>query len=727
MSTAHGCPPERGGKAEILAPAGGMPQLVAAVRSGAGAVYLGNHSLNARRGAENFSEQELSEASCICKEAGVKIYLALNTLVLPNEYGAALSSAELACKLSLDGIIVQDLGLAALIRRCAPEMPLHASTQMTAHSPSALKLLSELGFSRAVLARELSREEIAEIVTSSPIETEVFVHGALCMSVSGQCYFSSVLGGRSGNRGMCAQPCRLPFTCGGAQNVLSLRDMSYISHIRELCEVGVTSLKIEGRLKRPEYVAAAVTACRLARDSGNVPDTLRADLESVFSRSGFTDGYYTARRGAKMFGVRTKSDSENSSAAVKRLHELYKNQLPVVPVSMVFRAFSGEEISLSASDCEENTASVIGQQAEKAINKPLSHDYALSCLSKTGGTVYRLSELKLNSDGICAVSGKELNSLRREALDALSLKRKERTPIPFCSTAEYSGNAAHSASPPLEEEKRRQLVFADSRQLPDCLEDYSGAIYSVSLPVETDSEVLAAVGRRLSAADIKLFTEAPRAFFGQEERLLLLMKKAADAGITDITVHNIGQIALAQKAGLSPHGGFGLNVISRHALAAAEDMGLHSCEMSFEMTLAQMREINSPSSEMTIPSAVIVYGHLPLMLTRNCPAAQNGHCGRSNPSRGGENPAFDRGLCEITDRLGNKLPVRCAFGCSEVFNPIPVSIVDKTDKIRNINRFVARFYVENYVETGKILSDMICGKTDSFKGATRGLYFKGVQ
>ena len=286
-------------KIELLAPAGNLESLLAAVHSGADAVYFGYGELNARRNAKNFDEQSLAEASRICKERGVKMHMTVNTMVYDREYEAVLRTLEIACKYGIDALIVQDLGVAALVRRAAPEMPLHASTQLTVHNVSGAWQAKELGFSRVVLAREMSRSEIAAITCTVPIETEVFVHGALCMCVSGQCYMSSVIGERSGNRGLCAQPCRLPFASGRKGDsgyALSLKDLSLARRVRELSELGVDSFKIEGRMKRPEYVAAAVSQFKQALRGEQADLDLMA---AVFSRSGFTQGYFDGKLGRR--------------------------------------------------------------------------------------------------------------------------------------------------------------------------------------------------------------------------------------------------------------------------------------------------------------------------------------------------------------------------------------------------------------------------------------------
>ena len=290
---------------EILAPAGNEEQLRASVFAGADAVYLGASGFNARRRAGNFGDDALREAIAFCHERGVRVYVTVNILISDGELEELISLARLLNDAGADGVILQDLAAAAVFRRCCPQMRLHASTQMTIHNAAGMRALRELGFSRAVPARELELCELSALSGAAGLEVESFVHGALCMSVSGCCYISSMLGGRSGNRGLCAQACRLNFKARGREYALSLKDMSYIDRIGELSDAGVCSLKIEGRMKRPEYAAAAVNACVQAR--AGEPYDLR-NLQDVFSRSGFTDGYLDGRRDLSMFGYRRYED-----------------------------------------------------------------------------------------------------------------------------------------------------------------------------------------------------------------------------------------------------------------------------------------------------------------------------------------------------------------------------------------------------------------------------------
>ena len=310
---------------EILAPAGNEQSLIAAVRSGADAVYLGTGAFNARRNADNFKDNSLAEAVNYCHGRGVKVYVTLNTLIRDEELPAFLTAAREVAEAGPDGVIVQDLAVAQVLKTICPDLPLVGSTQMSVHNAAGVKALEDMGFSRVVLARELTLEEIRAIRRETRAELEVFVHGALCMSVSGMCYYSAMMGERSGNRGLCAQPCRLNASCNGRPYALSLKDMSFITRVRDLEAAGVCSVKIEGRMKRPEYVAAAVTAVRTALE-GKEPDM--ATLQAVFSRSGFTDGYLTGKRSVRMFGVRTAEDAAASKTVFGKLADLYRRECP---------------------------------------------------------------------------------------------------------------------------------------------------------------------------------------------------------------------------------------------------------------------------------------------------------------------------------------------------------------------------------------------------------------
>ena len=399
---------------EILAPVGGEEQLLAAVRCGANAVYFGMQDFNARRNAGNFSDEKLYEAIKYCHEREVKVYITLNTLIKESELSAMKKAVELAVSCNADSLIVQDMSVASY---ALGKIPLAASTQMAVHNVRGAMLARDFGFSRVVLARELSLDEIRKINDAVDIETEVFVHGAHCMSVSGNCYVSAMIGGRSGNRGLCAQTCRLNWECDGKDHCLSLKDLSYMTHIRELVDAGVNSFKIEGRMKRPEYVAASVTALKDAIE-GRTPDM--QTLRYVFSRSGFTDGYLTCRRDSSMFGYRTKEDVVAAEGVLKDLAKLYEKETYSRPVNFRIVIKKGENARLTA-DSQGRHSEVTGPVPEDAIKMAIDEEYVRRSLSKTGGTVYVLEKLECEIDDGLMLPASALNRMRREALDALQI------------------------------------------------------------------------------------------------------------------------------------------------------------------------------------------------------------------------------------------------------------------------------------------------------------------
>lgn len=405
---------------EILAPCGGVESLTAAVNSGANAVYLGETAFSARRNAENFTPEQLREAVRLCHLSGVKVHVALNTLVFDTELAKLEKTVEMIADCGVDAVIVQDFGVAKTIKKIA-DIPLHASTQMTVTSVSGAEMAKEAGFSRVVLAREMSLKEIERVVKSVDIETEIFVHGAICVCLSGQCYMSAMLGGRSGNRGLCAQPCRLNFTCDKRENVLSLKDLSLIPHLREIEKIGVASVKIEGRMKRPEYVAAAVTACRKAL-AGETPDM--ENLRAVFSRSGFTDSYYNGTF-EKMQGVRTKEDVTAAPKAINELKQLYKDVYKRYSVDISAEIHGGQPSECTA-ECDGVSVTVTGGVPQQAINKPSTAEDIAARLSKLGGTVFEPGKVSCNIDSGLILSASAVNSLRRDVIDKLSEKIIER-------------------------------------------------------------------------------------------------------------------------------------------------------------------------------------------------------------------------------------------------------------------------------------------------------------
>ena len=379
---------------ELLAPAGSMEALRAAVQNGANAVYLGCGQFNARQGAQNFTPQTLTEAVKYCHVRGVAVFLTVNTLVSDHEFQEVSGLIRHAAVSGVDAFIVQDLGIIGLCRQIAPDIPIHGSTQMTVHSLPGVLLCAAWGLKRVVLSRELSREEIRYITANSPIEIEVFGHGALCMGYSGQCYLSAAIGGRSGNRGRCAQPCRQSYGYGRWQDryPLSLKDNCLIQRVKELQEMGVASLKLEGRMKRPEYVAAITGVYRAALDGKAVDRQMLHVLHTAFNRQGFTDGYYAGSIGPHMFGVR--EDAHTDPAFSKQMRQTYElAEKPLVPIT--FRAvLTTGRSTLTVTDNAGRQCTLEGPVPEPARVSELTEDALVSRLQKTGGTPYLCTDVQ---------------------------------------------------------------------------------------------------------------------------------------------------------------------------------------------------------------------------------------------------------------------------------------------------------------------------------------------
>ncbi|MCH4238700.1 MAG: U32 family peptidase [Oscillospiraceae bacterium] len=683
-------------KTEVLSPAGGPESLTAAVRAGADAVYLGADTFSARAGARNFSQQELADAVRYCHERGVRVHLAVNTLLRDEELPAVLELVQYACSLPVDAVLVQDTGLLYLLRRCCPQLVLHVSTQMSIHAPAGVRACQQAGFTRAVLAREMSLKEIAEVHQDTPdIELESFVHGALCMSVSGQCWFSAMLGGRSGNRGQCAQTCRLPFLAeGGTGHDLSLKDLSMIPRIGELQDAGVRSFKIEGRMKRPEYVAAATRACRMCADGEVVPEQLLQDLKNVFSRSGFTTGYPDGKLGREMFGTRTKEDVESAADACSRLKELYRRELSRVPVTLELTVRAGKPVQLTAADKDGHKAAIQSDTLpQSAQNRAITEEFCAEHLGKTGGTPFLAEKIICHIEPELSVPVSVLNHLRRDVLAQLQEQRGQQASIPF--TPYQFEEAPHRIAPKLALRAR----FPD-----DHVPQEAAQCESILVPCSLPPTRLAELRR----SGMNVWLEMPRGMFGTEDAVRQELEEARDAGFCDVWAGTLNSAQLAKELGLMIHGGFSLNVTNSAALHWYTEFGLTDTELSFELTLQQANALTG-----ILPRGLLIYGRLPLMLTRNCPIANGGGCRHCHTAH------------TLTDRKEIEFPVQCFGGCSEVLNSVPLSMLGKLRQLSGQDFGTLRFTTETEAERAQVLQLAFADRPLS-GSVTYGLYYRGV-
>lgn len=663
-------------KPEILAPAGSMESLIAAVRCGANAVYLGTKGINARRGATNFTFEELKQAVEYCHARDVKIYLALNILISDSERELAYKTVEAGLSLGVDAFIIQDLGLAKIIHSHFPTARMHASTQCSVNSPEGFKALEKMGFVRAVLPREMSLDEIKEIRQATDMELEMFVHGALCMCMSGQCYLSAMLGGRSGNRGLCAQPCRLGFSADASRSCdLSLKDLSLIGNINEIAQAGVVSLKIEGRMKRPEYVAAAVTSCKKAID-GEYSASDENTLKSVFSRTGFTDGYFTGER-KDMFGTRQKEDVVAAKDVLKELSHLYDNENPLVPIDIEFICKANRKAELTATALGK-TVTVTGTVPEKAINKPMTEESVETRLAKFGNTQFYLNNITIDLDDGLILPASVINSMRREAVEMLDkVEIQPFTQMPY-KAEKYK-------------EKDCTPYYTARFLNPDSIPD-KHPFKRIFIPIWSSDE---------DFVDNRAGVEVPRGLFGMEEKLTKRLEHLKKIGVRKALCSNLGAYSLSQKMGFEVYGDFGLNIFNSESAQL-----FNSPILSFEATLEQTNRIGAKDT------GIIGYGYLPLMLTRNCPIKNHLGCSRCTG--------------KLTDRKGFEFKVKCSpYPCVEVLNPVPVYMGDRQKEIKT--DFIHFYFTDeskNQVE--QIINLFKTG--GQFDGKyTRGLTYRGVE
>ena len=688
-------------KIEILAPVGNEEMLRAAVFSGADAVYLGFSGFNARTSANNFNADTLKDAVAFCHARGVAVHVALNTTVYGGELPALEQAIRAVAASGADAVICQDLAVATLIGKIAPQLPRHGSTQMSVHSLQGALELKELGFTRVVLARELSMPEVEHITKHCGIETECFVHGALCMCVSGQCYMSAFLGGRSGNRGSCAGPCRLPFEANalpegkpGRLHHLSLKDNSVIDKLDKLQALGVASAKIEGRLRTPEYVAAAVSACLAGRE-GRAYD--RDLLKNAFSRSGFTSGYLDGKIDGTMFGVRSEADAEQTKKTLPMLRELYRRERSRVPVKMKLEIEEGGE-KLTVTDADGSKAFAYGDAKPQPARTDPTESLHRS-LAKTGGTPFAVEDQDITVEmdgGPWFIPGGAVNELRREALDALLKKREVLRPWP--TTDE------HVPALPLRTLPSRRTLrarFENWEQVPERALD--GIEYLI-LPIAQADRV----PREWRA---KTLLELPRVMFGKlEEDTARRIAATQDAGFAGYEVSNIAHLRLCR--GLPMSGSFGLNITNQLAAQFYADNGLGSMLILPEVKDSDISTIAPTHNGRPVPTGVLVYGHMPLMITRACPLQNIHDCAHCDKT----------GV--LTDRKAKKFPVRCGLGVRTIYNPVPIYMGDKPGAL-TVDYGVAYFTLESREETAKIL-EMIRTHAPFEGDFTRGLYFKGT-
>lgn len=691
---------------ELLAPAGSMESLRAAVQNGANAVYLGCGIYNARQGAKNFTPQALTEAVKYCHVRDVAVHLTLNTLVSDKETQELVQLIRHAAQSGVDAFIVQDLGVVRLCRQIAPHIPIHGSTQMTIHSLPGVLLCAAWGLSRVVLSRELSREEIRYICQNSPIEIEVFGHGALCMCYSGQCYLSAAIGGRSGNRGRCAQPCRQSYGYGRWQNQypLSLKDSCLVRELKELEQMGVASLKLEGRMKRPEYVAAVTGIYRKALDTHMVTRDMEKTLLDAFNRQGFTQGYYDGILGGEMFGVR--EDTRENAAFFKELRQTYETgETPLVPIR--FQAVVRPGLTqLTVIDPQNRVCTAQGPAPETARVAELTKEVLIARLTKTGGTPYRCVEAAVEIEPGLSLSASAINGLRRDVLNQLTALRARRD-VPALGRPERIPNYRTPQEPPA-----YNIQVTTKEQITGRLLKMQPNLLYVPLHLLTED---AAFARDL-VKKVRVCPVLPRVVHdGELARLKEQLRSLRALGIREALVGNLGLLLPVRECGMHPRGDFGLNIYNSAALQSIREMELRSQCLSFEMTLPQIRD-----AKKGLPCEILAYGRLPLMITENCLIrGRTGQC------------TCHLGSSKLVDKTGSEFPViRDGNTCRSVLlNGKKLYWLDRQEDLARLGLWAVRLYftTENPQEVDRVLSACRSGEAMDPGACTRGLYLRGLQ
>lgn len=693
---------------ELLAPAGSMEALRAAVCNGADAVYLGADTFNARMNARNFSAADLQEAVVYCHVRGVKVHLTLNTLVLDREMPRAAELIRLAASCGVDAFIVQDLGVVSLCRQLAPDVPIHASTQMSIHSLEGVMEAAALGCSRVVLARELPAEEIAHICKKSPVEIEVFVHGALCMCYSGQCYLSSVIGRRSGNRGQCAQPCRLPYGYGRFESTrypLSLKDNCLAGELDELRRMGVASIKIEGRMKRPEYVAIVTRAYRTVLNGGKLMPSDLQELETAFSRQGFTDGYFRGQPGSDMFGRRQEGeDTADLFASARATYEQGEPQRIGVRFYAMIRR--GEPAQLAVEDPDGNLCRTRGPVPEQAVYRSLTPQDLEQQLKKTGGTPYLCTAVRSSLDPDLMLPASAINAMRRDVIAELTAKRGRAAPARLNAYDEpprYDGIAG---------EPQLTIAVRTAGQITSRMLSMKPTVLYVPLSELAEHPDLP---QRVSV-ETQLAAILPRVIWsGELAPVARQLRTVYEMGVRQVLAGNLGQLHIARAAGFAVRGDFGLNIVNSRAIRYLREQGLDSQLLSFELTLPQIRDISK-----AVPAELLIYGRLPLMLMENCVMKnRTGIC------------ACQTGTVRLVDRVGEEFPIVKDPGtCRNVLlNGKKLYLLDKKDALRGMGLWALRlqFTTENPGEIDKVLMDYQGRAVFDAGSYTRGLYSRGVE
>ncbi len=692
---------------EILAPVGNPEMLKAAVFSGANAVYMGLEGFNARKGATNFNAQDFEQAVSFCHSFNVKVYAVLNTIIFENELNNLKNAIKAITKAGADAVIVQDLATAFICKQVAPKMPLHASTQLSCTSLSGALQLKKMGFSRVILARELSKNEIKHITENCGIETEVFVHGAMCMGVSGQCMLSAFLGGRSGNRGECAGTCRLPFTARKpsqeyvreAPNFhLSLKDQSLIEKLSDLQEIGVKSAKIEGRLRTPEYVAASVDSAKKSLQ-GKWYDAML--LQDIFSRSGFSDGYFTQKPSQDMFGIRLKEDAEKTKKAMPQIREIYRREIQSVQIDAKIMVTS-QNLSLTIQDMDKNKVCVESQITLQPTENPNFAESVKKTISKLGGTPFYISEIEVTVPEKMYFPLSELNALKRDATAKLiEIRSKTTSKLENSYTVTECEKVATQADKCFARFENVEQVPFDNTELIEKIDNIILPLDQMYLLIKRNEFSKMVPSSLLQ----KITAQMPRCEFGDDSILSKKINLLVENNIKSFEINNIGHLIFFENhKDIKLQSGIGLNITNHISANCLYDFGVQYITLLPELSLAQAEKISGKFN-----TGIIAYGHLPLMTTRACPLHNVTSCEECE----------QKGL--LRDRKNRDFVMTCNHKVRTIHNPVALYMGDRQREIKS-NYYILYFTYESKNQVQDVLN-MYFDKKAYNTEFTRGLYY----
>ena len=747
-------------RAELLAPAGSFASLKAAVAAGADAVYMGGARFGARAYAQNADQDEMIAAIEYAHLHGCRLYMTVNTLFKENELGELYEYLLPYYKAGLDGVIVQDLGALSFIREHFPGIELHASTQMTITSVYGAKELKRLGCCRVVPAREVSLEEIRRIYDETGMDIETFVHGALCYCYSGQCLMSSLIGGRSGNRGRCAQPCRLPYRVYGQENgtavnkedqkcVLSMKDLCTLDILPQILEAGVFSLKIEGRMKSPRYTAGVVRIYRKYLDRyleyGSegyyVEPEDKKELLDLFDRGGFTSGYYTRHNGRDMIALKEKPEfRETNKELFDFLDREYVETEKKEPVEGY--AYLAEGLpSVLTLTCGDISVTVSGQEPQAAKNQPMTREKVIRQLGKTGATAFEFTELEAEVCGALFLPIQALNELRREGFEALTeaIQNQWRRKAPEAGevqngadSGEKSSRAAGCAGPvPDESAGKRPMYLTVSAETGDQLSAALAVPEVRRICLDASSfqpERWAELVQLIHQAGKECYLTLPHIFRTHAIGFFRTYRSCLEqAGFDGLLIRAFEEIQWMREEQISFSASFDASVYAWNhgAVHTLKEEQAAFITAPWELNSRELEPVFEACRREGLPAELIVYGRAPMMVSAQCITKTVKGCSKC-PS-----------LLWMKDRTGARLPVQnhCAFCYNTILNPLPVSLHGCADSVKRLAPEGLRlcFTIETGEETKAVLNafaaEFIRGENAEppFTEFTRGHFRRGVE